>query len=66
MLLHWFIGYIRGKTEKEINEKSREFSTERYKYINESFYNIKSVKLFGWEKKFLNKIEDAYQNEKKL
>ena len=64
--LHWFIGYIRAKTEKEIHEKQREYSTERYKYINESFYNIKSVKLFGWEQKFLNKIEEAYENEKKL
>lgn len=49
MALHWLLSYIRGKTEKAINEKKREFSTERYKYINESFYNIKSVKLFGWE-----------------
>ena len=64
--LHWLLSYVRGKTEKEINEKKGQFSTERYKYINESFYNIKSLKLFGWESKFLNKIEDAYMSEKEL
>ena len=64
--LHWALNYVRGKTEKEINEKKREFSTERMKYINESFYNIKSLKLFGWESKFLSKIEDCYLSEKDL
>ena len=64
--LHWALNYVRGKTEKEINEKKREFSTERMKYINESFYNIKSLKLFGWESKFLNKIEECYVSEKDL
>jgi len=32
-------------------------------HINESFNNIKSVKLFGWENKFLNNIGNTYKEE---
>ena len=31
--------------------------------INESFQNIKGVKLYGWEGKFLEKIENIYKEE---
>ena len=32
-------------------------------YINESFNNIKGVKLYGWENKFLDTIENTYKEE---
>ena len=32
-------------------------------HIYESFYNTKSIKLFGWENKFLNTIETTYNEE---
>ena len=32
-------------------------------HINESFQNIKGVKLYGWENKFLDKIENIYKEE---
>lgn len=32
-------------------------------YINESFSNIKGVKLYGWENKFLKTIEKTYKEE---
>ena len=32
-------------------------------YINESFNNIKGIKLYGWENKFLNTIESTYKEE---
>ena len=35
-------------------------------HINESFHNIKGVKLQGWENKFLDKIEAIYQEELEL
>ena len=32
-------------------------------HIYESFLNAKSIKLFGWETKFLNSIETTYKEE---
>ena len=32
-------------------------------HINESFQNIKGVKLYGWENKFIDKIENIYKEE---
>ena len=32
-------------------------------HIYESFHNAKSIKLFGWETKFLNTIETTYKEE---
>ena len=55
--------YIRGKTESSIGEKSSSKHKQRSLYINESFNNIKTVKLFGWEPDFLKKIDDVYQEQ---
>ena len=44
-----FKDHARGKMEKEINEKRHEKSSKRHQLINESFSNIKTVKLYGWE-----------------
>ncbi len=55
--------YSRGKTEKEISEKQSSKREQRSLYINESFNNIKTVKLFGWEPNFIKKIDQVYQEE---
>ena len=34
--------------------------------MTESFNNIKTLKLYGWEEKFKNKIEEIYQEEEEL
>ena len=44
---------------KEIQEKT----DKRMLHINESFQNIKGVKLYGWENKFIDKIENIYKEE---
>ena len=54
------VNFIRGKTEKEINEAARGKREKRSLYINESFNNIKTVKLFGWEPDFLNKVDTVF------
>ena len=56
-------GNFRGRFEKDINKEKSEKSTKRMLHINESFTNIKSVKLFGWENKFLDLIENMFQEE---
>ena len=58
-----FRDYIRGKTEKDISEKQKEKKTKRTMYISESFNNIKTVKLYGWEQKFQKMINSVYQEE---
>ena len=57
------VNYIKGKTEKEINEIARGKREKRSLYINESFNNIKTVKLFGWEPDFLDKVNTVLQEE---
>ena len=64
--IQFAMGYIRGSTEKEVNKEKREKHDKRMAHINESFQNIKGVKLYGWENKFLDKIEDLYQQEMAL
>jgi len=55
--LNILLQYIRGKTEKDVGEKKRGKTEQRNLYINESFNNIKTVKLFGWEQDFIEKID---------
>ena len=55
--------YIRGKTEKEIDKQQTSKKEKRSLYINESFNNIKTVKLFGWEPDFLAKVDAVFQEE---
>ena len=59
----FLMGYIRGSNESEIHKEKREKHDKRMAHINESFHNIKGVKLYGWETKFLDKIEAIYQEE---
>ena len=59
----FFMGYFRGSNESEIEKQKREKHDKRMGHINESFHNIKGVKLYGWEMKFLEKIEALYQEE---
>ena len=47
---------------KEQHEKNK----ERIRYINESFHNIKGIKLYGWENELLDRIESVYQEEVEL
>ena len=57
------MGYFRGSNESEIEKEKREKHDKRMSHINESFHNIKGVKLYGWESKFLEKIEALHQEE---
>ena len=54
------MGYFRGSNESEIDKQKREKHDRRMSHINESFHNIKGVKLYGWEMKFLEKIESIH------
>ena len=54
---------MRGKPEKNIGEEKSTKHQKRMLYINESFSNIKGVKLYGWENKFLKTIEKTYKEE---
>ena len=47
------INFYRGSFVKILEEEQRVLREKRLLNINESFHNIKSVKLFGWESKFL-------------
>lgn len=62
-MTQFLIGYIRGSKESDVQKEKREKHDKRMSYINESFHNIKGVKLYGWESKFLDKIEKVYQEE---
>ena len=57
------VQYIKGKTESSINQQLKSKREKRSLYINESFNNIKSVKLFGWEPDFLHKVDEVFQEE---
>lgn len=54
---------MKAKTESEIGEKQRGKKEKRSLYINESFNNIKTVKLFGWEPDFIKKVDEVFQEE---
>ena len=58
--------WLRNYTEKDLREQARTKTEKRMQHINESFQNIKGVKLYGWENKFINKIEGIYQEEASL
>ena len=63
-----FLLYQRYKNKEESsqNKKIRELADKRQLYVTESFNNIKTLKLYGWEEKFKNKIEEIYQEEEEL
>lgn len=65
-LAQFLLSYVRETTEKDIQKDKREKTDKRMSHINESFQNIKGVKLYGWENKFLDKIENIYQEESAL
>lgn len=65
-LLKFVTSYVRKNTEKTIREELRLKTDKRMQHINESFQNIKGVKLYGWEDKFIDKIEDIYQSANDL
>ena len=50
--------WLRNYTEKDLREQARTKTEKRMQHINESFQNIKGVKLYGWENKFINKLQD--------
>ena len=62
-MAQFIIGYVQGSAESEVHKEKREKHDRRMGHINESFHNIKGVKLYGWETKFLEKIEAIYQEE---
>ena len=55
--------YYRESADSDINSEIHEKSTKKTLYINESFQNIKGVKLYGWENKFIDKIENVWKEE---
>ena len=59
-ILQLCMGYIREKLNKDKDKEQHEKNKERMLYINESFQNIKGIKLYGWENKLLNRIENVY------
>ena len=50
----------KAEMEKDINKEIRDKTDKRMLHINESFQNIKGIKLYGWENKLLNRIENVY------
>ena len=66
MVLQSVLEYIRSKTGSNDDDKRRELNTKRALQINESFNNIKSVKLFGWEGKFIDSIQSIYKKQQEL
>ena len=58
--------WIRSKQNKDKHKEQHEKNQERIRYINESFHNIKGIKLYGWENKLLDRIESVYQEEVEL
>ena len=57
------LSYYRENAEKDVNKDIQEKTDKRMLHINESFQNIKGIKLYGWENKFINKIENIYKEE---
>ena len=62
-LAQFALSYYRENAEKDVHKEIQEKTDKRMLHINESFQNIKGVKLYGWENKFINKIEDIYKEE---
>ena len=57
------MGYAREKISNDVEKQRKEKNKDRMRYINESFHNIKGIKLYGWETKLLDRIEKVYQEE---
>jgi len=53
----------RGRVLSQASKKRRESSQKRDLYINESFNNIKTLKLFGWESNYLQAVDKVQQEE---
>ena len=51
----------KGERDREKHEKLRQLNDQRSTYTVECLTNIKTLKLYGWEQKFKNKIEGLYQ-----
>lgn len=62
-LAQFALSYYRENAEKDVHKEIQEKTDKRMLHINESFQNIKGVKLYGWENKFINKIENIYKEE---
>jgi len=62
-LCQFALSYYRENAEKDKHKEIREKTDKRMLHINESFQNIKGVKLYGWENKFIDKIEGIYREE---
>ena len=56
----------KGDKDKEKREKIRKLNDQKNTYTVESLTNIKTLKLYGWEQKFKNKIENLHQEADKL
>ena len=65
-IAQFLFSYYRENAEKDIMKEIRENYGKRMLHINESFQNIKGIKLYGWENKFIDKIENIYQEENNL
>ena len=56
----------KGDKDQEKRKKIRQLDDQRNTYTVESLTNIKTLKLYGWEQKFKNKIEGLYQESTKM
>ena len=61
--LRMYLQYLKGKQMAKIDKEQNQKRQQRTLFINESFTNIKTVKLFGWEPDFLTKVDDVFQEE---
>ena len=59
-------GYMRGKTERNIEQLMREKRGTVQLQVNEAFNNIKTIKLFGWESNVLNQVSQSYDEEMQI
>ena len=57
------VQYAKGKTEADIEKELRGKREMRNLYINESFNNIKTLKLFGWESNYLDMVDGVFKEE---
>jgi len=62
-LCQFALSYYRENAEKDSYKEIRDKTDKRMLHINESFQNIKGIKLYGWENKFIDKIEGIYREE---
>jgi len=57
-----FVHHFKAR-KVEHNQKMRDLQDERIQKTTETFMNIKTLKLYGWEEKFSQRITEDYVKE---